>query len=101
MRKVGAFAPEIEVFHATAYFSGRVQGVGFRYHTLQIAKEFDVSGFVKNLPDGRVLLEAEGDSAEVRAFTAEVSDRLGVYIRTVESREGVRSAQIRGFTIAH
>lgn len=101
MFKTGALAQETEVFHATVHFSGRVQGVGFRYHTLQVAKEFDLSGYVCNLRDGRVLLEAEGDPEEVRAFTAEVEDRLGVFIRKVESSEGVRQAQFRGFTIAH
>ena len=47
-----------DVYHETVYFSGRVQGVGFRFTTLQVAKEFEVAGFVSNLPDGRVRLEA-------------------------------------------
>ena len=89
-----------EVFHISIHFSGRVQGVGFRYRTLQIAKEFDVSGFVHNLDDGRVQLEAEGDKGEAEAFVAEVSDRLDVYIRTIERSEGVRAPRYRGFTIA-
>ena len=54
-----------EVHHETAYFTGRVQGVGFRYAALQVAREFEVSGFVANLPDGRVHLEAEGAPEEV------------------------------------
>ena len=43
-----------DVHHETVYFTGRVQGVGFRYQSLQVSKEFDVTGYVKNLPDGRV-----------------------------------------------
>ena len=76
---------EQEVLHAHAFYTGHVQGVGFRYQTLQIAKEYEVSGLVRNLSDGRVQLEAEGDPEEVRAFMAGVADRLGVYIRKTES----------------
>ena len=91
---------EKEVFHSRVFYSGRVQGVGFRYLSLQIAKEFDVSGFVRNLPDGRVQLEAEGDEEQVRAFTAEVADRLSVFIRNVESTDVLRKPAYAGFEIA-
>ena len=47
------------------YFSGHVQGVGFRYRTHQAASQFDVKGFVMNLPDGRVQLVAEGTKSEL------------------------------------
>jgi acylphosphatase len=88
-----------EVFHASAYFTGHVQGVGFRYKTLQIAKEFELSGFVRNRPDGRVELQAEGQESEVRAFVAEVEDRLSVYIRITETSTNRRRATYKGFTI--
>ena len=90
-----------EVFHAVVYFTGRVQGVGFRYHTHQIAMEFELSGFVRNLADGRVQLEAEGDETEVRAFMAEVEDRLGVYIRKTESSDAWLNPCFKGFTISY
>ena len=88
-----------EVHHVTVFFSGRVQGVGFRFQTLQVAKEFDVSGFVMNLPDGRVQLEAEGASVEVRDFIAAVQERMEGYIRKAEPLESRRPAQFRGFSI--
>lgn len=88
-----------EVHHATAYFTGRVQGVGFRYQTLQVAKEFEVSGFVMNLPDGRVQLEAEGAAAEVRDFVIAVRERMEGYVRKVEQTETQRAAQFQGFSI--
>lgn len=88
-----------EVHHVTAFFTGRVQGVGFRYQTLQVAKEFEVSGFVKNLPDGRVQLEAEGQPAEVRDFIAAVQERMAGYIRKTEQSEGKRNAKFQGFAI--
>ncbi|MEX0325075.1 MAG: acylphosphatase [Puniceicoccaceae bacterium] len=94
-------ATTVEVLHHSVFFSGHVQGVGFRYKTLQIAKEFEVSGFVRNLPDGRVQLEAEGMDAEVRGFVAEVNDRLSVYIRRTESHEEHRKQVFMGFTISY
>ena len=88
-----------DIYHVTIFFSGRVQGVGFRYHTLQIAKEFDVSGLVRNLADGRVQLESEGSKKDVTAFIGEVQDRLSVFIRKVESSEQWRGPVYKGFTI--
>jgi acylphosphatase len=89
-----------EVHHESLHFSGRVQGVGFRYTTLQIAKEFEVTGFVRNLPDGRVQLELEGTPAEVRAFVEAVKERMHGHIRKVERTAQRRPAQFRGFVIA-
>ncbi|NDV62991.1 acylphosphatase [Puniceicoccales bacterium CK1056] len=88
-----------QVYHCEVHFSGRVQGVGFRYQTFQIAKEFDVSGTVRNLADGRVRLEAEGDKNQVQAFVDEVADQLGVFIRQVERTESEQPPRHKGFSI--
>jgi acylphosphatase len=88
-----------EVHHEIAHFSGRVQGVGFRYAALQVAREFDVSGFVSNLPDGRVHLEAEGAPGEVEAFIAAVEARMHGHVRKVERSSAVRAPQFSGFSI--
>ncbi|MFN8258708.1 MAG: acylphosphatase [Bacteroidales bacterium] len=48
--------------------SGRVQGVGFRYHTLKTALEFNIKGFVKNLPDGSVFVKATGNQTDLESF---------------------------------
>lgn len=87
------------VHHATVFFSGRVQGVGFRYQTLQVAKEFEVSGWVANLPDGRVQLEAEGRMEEVKDFIAAVQERMEGYIRKTEQSAATCAPQYAGFTI--
>ncbi|OLS03631.1 acylphosphatase [Tissierella creatinophila] len=47
---------------------GRVQRVGFRFSTLQKAREFDISGFVKNLRDGSVEIEAQGEEEKIEKF---------------------------------
>lgn len=88
-----------DVHHETAFFSGHVQGVGFRYTVLQIAKEFEVAGFAKNLPDGRVQVEAEGRADEVRAFVAAIEERMHGYVRKTERAGEQRTGQFHGFTI--
>ena len=88
-----------EVHHETVYFTGHVQGVGFRYTALQIAKEFEVAGFARNLPDGRVHLEAEGRASEVAAFIAGVEERMHGYVRKTERSSGRRAPQFSRFTI--
>ncbi len=89
----------MDVFFIRTTFRGRVQGVGFRIQALDIAKGFDVSGFVRNEIDGSVTLESEGSESEVRAFHRDVAEELGHYIRSTESSSGTRDAQFAGFHI--
>jgi Acylphosphatases len=55
------------------FYEGHVQGVGFRFTVRHIAKGFDVTGWVRNLPDGRVELQVTGDEEELRAFLDQVA----------------------------
>ncbi|MGJ8639347.1 MAG: acylphosphatase [Opitutaceae bacterium] len=72
------------VFRVNCWFEGHVQGVGFRYQTISVAKGYEVTGFVENLTDGRVYLYAEGEEAEVTDFQKEVASELQDYIRKTE-----------------
>ena len=63
------------------HFSGRVQGVGFRYTTRQIAADYGVSGFVKNLPDGRVQMVVEGEGAEIDELLEAIQGEMRGNIR--------------------
>ena len=56
------------------FYSGRVQGVGFRYTAKTVATGFDVTGTIRNLPDGRVELCAEGQREELDAFRQAIRD---------------------------
>lgn len=88
-----------DTHHETIHFTGHVQGVGFRYSALQVAKEFEVAGYVKNLADGRVLVEAEGMPAEINAFVDALQEKMHGYVRKVERASGRRAPQFRGFAI--
>lgn len=87
------------IHHVTVHFSGHVQGVGFRYSTLQVAKEFEVVGFVQNLPDGRVVVEAEGKRDTLDQFIVAISERLHGYIKKTERMQQMRAPQFQGFEI--
>ncbi len=86
-------------FYLTAYFSGRVQGVGFRYTASQSARGYDVTGFVRNLNDGRVELQLEGEEKECRLFVEALNDELDAYIRKTDVSDGTRSRSFKTFSI--
>jgi acylphosphatase len=95
------------------HYSGRVQGVGFRYTVRDVANGFAVTGFVRNLDDGRVHLVAEGEVAEIDAFLAEIDAflaeidaflaeialRMKPNIRHVDDQQAPATAEFAGFTI--
>lgn len=89
------------VFQLNCWFEGHVQGVGFRYQTVGVAKGFEVTGFVRNLADGRVHLYAEGEESEVVAFQAEVESELKSYIRETEIQTGNGTRMCENFRIEH
>jgi len=81
------------------YYSGRVQGVGFRYTVRMIAARFAVGGFVRNLSDGRVQVVAEGAPDEVRRFLGAVAEQMDHYISGVQTQAGPATGQFRNFDI--
>lgn len=85
----------------TVFFRGRVQGVGFRYTTERIARAFAVTGYVRNLPDGRVEIEAEGEPAEVHGFVQEIETNMKHYIRERTIQQGPATGQFSGFSIQY
>jgi acylphosphatase len=83
------------------FYSGHVQGVGFRYTTSHIAARFEVTGFVRNLPDGRVELVAEGSPEELTAFLDEMAERMGNYIRSTAVDRRAATGEFHDFSIRH
>jgi acylphosphatase len=83
------------------YYSGNVQGVGFRYTAKSVATGFEVAGTVRNLPDGRVELIAEGEKAELEAFRQAIRNAgLDHFIRNETVQWDNASNEFRGFEIA-
>ena len=82
-------------------YSGRVQGVGFRYSTKRIASGFDVTGWIKNLPDGRVELLAQAlEADELEAFLEDIQQSsLGSHIKQCEVKAIAAQPNLRGFSI--
>lgn len=85
----------------SVWFSGRVQGVGFRYTTFHVARRFQVTGYVKNLPDGRVEAIIEGDSAEIERFLGELRIEMAGHIRGEEKHDGPPSGEFRAFDVQY
>jgi acylphosphatase len=83
----------------TVLYSGQVQGVGFRFTTVQVARGFKVGGYVRNLDDGRVELVAEGLADELDRFLAAVADELQPYIRNVRTSSSPGTGEFGTFTI--
>lgn len=89
--------PSIQVF-----FEGRVQGVGFRWTVRHIGKGFDIRGWVRNLIDGRVELQVDGEDNEVRAFLDAIDkSELRSHIRKTTEVPLDRPITVSGFTIRH
>ena len=78
-------------------YSGRVQGVGFRYRCHVLSQDYEVTGFVRNLDDGRVELQTEGDEKSVEAFLHAIEQKMATEIETVEKTptDGLGRAQFR------
>ena len=80
-------------------FFGQVQGVGFRYMARALAHRHGVVGFVRNLADGGVELEAEGSAGEVRAYLEDLRGEFRQYIRDEEVRWLAPTGEYRRFEV--
>ncbi len=97
-RRVSAMATQ----RCRVSYSGRVQGVGFRATARSLARGFAVSGYVRNLPDGRVELLVEGEPEAVDSFLSALQRELGHYIHSSSSdREPMDAPEFAGFVIRY
>jgi acylphosphatase len=82
-----------------SHFSGRVQGVGFRYTVQDLAERFDVRGYVRNLPDGGVELVAEGRPDEIDRFLATIGEKMGVFIKKRTDNDSPATGEFEDFSV--
>ena len=83
------------------FYGGRVQGVGFRYTVRSLAARFDVTGFVRNLPDGRVHLVVEGAVGEIERFLEAIGVEMRYYIGNVQETVRPETGRFPSFEIRH
>ena len=79
------------------YYSGQVQGVGFRFSVRNIATRLSVCGWVKNLADGRVELVAEAKEELLKVFLEQVQASFARYISDADIRWSEASGEFKEF----
>ena len=85
----------------TIHFHGRVQGVGFRYTTRNIVLRYDVCGYVRNLPDGRVQLVMEGNDLDMDEVVDDLRRKMSCFIRKIEVDTSPATGEFEQFSIRH
>lgn len=81
------------------FYSGRVQGIGFRYTVEDMAAQQKICGWAKNLDDGRVEVVAEAEEAVLNIFLMQISQNFSRYISDVNSEWLPASGEFRDFQI--
>ena len=81
-------------------YQGRVQGVGFRATTRELARGLPLTGFVRNEPDGSVRLEVQGDEAAIGLLRSRVREVMGRHIRSESPTTAAEISDEHGFVIA-
>jgi acylphosphatase len=80
-------------------FTGRVQGVGFRFTALRIANRYQLTGWVRNLPDGTVEMVAQGPPDSISDCVRDIEDSFTGYLREAKIDEISTNAQYKDFKI--
>ena len=80
-------------------FKGRVQGVGFRFTAFRIATRHQLSGFVRNLPDGTVEMIAQGNPDDITNCIQDIEKSFEGYLRDTAIRQIPSDPQYRDFKI--
>jgi len=85
----------------TITFTGAVQGVGFRYTTVNVAQGYDVAGWVRNESDGSVRCVVECNQNEVDRFIAAVKQAMEGHIRHTRIETSPATGEFSGFAVRH
>ena len=77
----------LSLIHIYIYFSGDVQGVGFRYRSCYIAQSLGLTGWVENLWDGRVEMEVQGDENSIQQMLVQIQKQRWIEVNHMEIME--------------
>jgi acylphosphatase len=80
-------------------FIGRVQGVGFRFTAFNIANRYDLTGFVRNLPDGTVEMFVQGPAETIENCIRDIQEEFGRFIRETKIQDCPPAPQYKDFKI--
>jgi acylphosphatase len=85
--------------HIDIRIFGKVQGVGFRYEAKEFADSLGILGYARNMRDGSVSIEAEGDAESLEKFLETLKGSPGIsYVKSVEIKKG-QNKHYREFTV--
>jgi|HubBroStandDraft_1064217.scaffolds.fasta_scaffold115969_2 acylphosphatase len=96
-----SMADSVVIHRCQCHFHGRVQGVGFRYTAQNIAMRHNVTGYVRNLPDGRVELVVEGPDEETNQVVGDLQEKMSCYIRQIDKAQHPATGEFDRFFIRH
>jgi len=82
-------------------FKGRVQGVGFRYTTHRAVSRYDLTGYVRNLPDGSVEALLQGTAPNIQACLSDLQDTFSGYLREINTTDQPVNPQYHDFRITY
>ncbi len=100
MHKESRISSSIKRVHAL--FSGSVQGVGFRFTTIHLARSYDVTGYVRNLDSGDVEVVAEGAEESLNDFISAIQESpLKRYISSAQATYGAARGEFKTFDIRY
>ncbi len=85
----------------TVHFSGRVQGVGFRWTASHLAHAFTIAGYVKNMPDRSVEMVVEGEQNQVNAFIDAVAHEMSSHITNTKTGQLDPTGEFSRFEIRY
>jgi len=80
-------------------FSGEVQGIGFRFTALNVATQYHLTGYVRNLPNGMVEMLAQGPAQDIDDCIRNLQESFAGYVREAKTEDAAFDPKHKGFKI--
>jgi len=89
----------VTIIAKLAHFEGTVQGVGFRYTARSLARRFDITGYVMNMPNGSVDVYVEGPPDQIDTFFQSLKDEMGDFVQEIKIEDQIPTGRYRRFDV--